>query len=111
MVYQAEIVKLINSYYGEALSPNKELTIGLHLRRLAHLMYQGIQGGNLYLLTEVNNYHPNYLGQSTEDILQTGFPQHVCLETILHEHGFSDIQILDEIDYVQYNLPFEQAVE
>lgn len=100
----------IESFYGTLLLEfNKYPLIKKHLSKIADRMLEGIleQEDNIY--KEINNYHPEYLGKSIEELKTINFTIDDCRTTIANEYGFKNWKTVEQSN-TQYDLVFENVV-
>lgn len=102
-------MNLFRIYYQNILDIEKFPIIRNHLMKIAKKLHVGLQNHQDYLLQEINNYHPNYLGQSIEELEQLEFSFDDCKTTIAQEYGFSSWKIVAALKDLTYNTPFEKA--
>lgn len=109
-IYVPEIVQKIQEFYGPLLDITQfEGKIASHLNQLAKRLNVGIQSGHQGALTEVNNYHPGFLGLPISELKEKELSFAEAQQTIASEFGFKDWQAVLKLD-LDYDTRFEQAV-
>ena len=103
-------MNIFRKYYQEVLDIEKLPIIRIHLAEIAKKLHSGLQNHQYFLLSEINNYHPDYLGQPIEKLKKLKFSLEDCKTTIACEYGFSSWQQVEELGNEKYNMPFEKAV-
>lgn len=110
-IYTPRIVQELQLYYGELLIEYDQFPkVQDHLAQLAQRMHEGIQDKVQPLYSELNNYNPDFIGKSVEELMTMEISKEDCYETIAKEYGFSSWAELSQMDQLYYHLPFEQAV-
>lgn len=110
-IYQHPIIQTIEVFYGELLYRLDRFPgVYQHLYALAGKLWEGIQQGNTDLFTEINNYHPQYLGKSAAEIRRLGLSLEDCRTTIANEYGFADWLEVERQKATRYDVIFEKAV-
>ena len=109
-IYKAQVVQSIQNYYGAALYPNENKSIGDHLEQLADMLMVGLSQGVRCLYNEVNNYHPQYLGKNIEALSNLRFNLEDSRITIANEYGFTSWKEVEALRSTLYNMPFEKCV-
>lgn len=74
-------------------------------------MYTGVQSKVLCIFQEINNYHPNYLGQPIAKLMKKKLGIEDCLITIAHEFGYSSMEEFNLQSNVSYDEAFEASVD
>ena len=109
-VYIPEIVQEIKDFYGPLLDYSVfKGKIRRHLDQLAKRLHEGLLEGQRCAYTEVNNYHPQFLGQTVATLEQLEFNLESARHTIAAEFGFKSWPDLMELD-PEYDPRFEFAV-
>ena len=109
-IYEPEVVRAIREFYGPLLDKAKfNGQIREHLNLLAERLYEGIKIGHGGILTEVNNYHPEFLGTPISELKQKQLTMDAARQTIASEYGFKDWQEIQRLD-LTYNTEFETTV-
>ncbi len=110
-IYRTNIVQQIRDYYGVDLFHTSYPVIREHLSHLAERLLHGIQSGNDFLFTEVNNYHPLHLGESASLLKSLNLDLIDCQWTIAAQYGFKSWEDVIELRNTTYNTTFESAVD
>ncbi len=97
-------------FYTEVLDVEKYPVVKNHLSVLAQKMLEGIEAGEKILFTEINNYHPNYLGKSIVFLSEINWTLEDCQTTIACEYGFASWQSVEDLGDLEYDINFEKAV-
>jgi len=109
-VYVPEIVVQLKDFYADYLEDlGSYPSIYIHLKVLAQRLNEGVQEKEKSVLTEISNYHKDYLGKK-ELIDPKEFTLEDCQQTIANEYGFPDWLTLAQQTQKPYNLNFEHAV-
>jgi len=109
-IYIPSIVKKLQEFYGDLLyNIDSYPTIPTHLTALAQRQLEGVQQVHPAILSEISNYHKDYLGKK-EQINPKIFSLADCQQTIANEYGFPNWQAVQELGNLQYDFRFEQAV-
>lgn len=110
-MYKPQIVLDLEEFYGDILNdPEHYGSIYEHLEAIAQRMWEGLQHGNNAVCTEINNYHPSYLGMEVENVLTAGLTQADCQHTTANQYGYSNWETVKE-QTKPYDLAFEKAVD
>jgi hypothetical protein len=109
-IYRPEIVQKIQRYYGENLLTSTHPIIKHYLTELAEMLYSGIHSNHEYLYTEINNYHPKYLGVSISQLKEINLNLSDCQITIAREFGFKSWTEVINLGSITFNLEFEKAI-
>ena len=110
-IYIPNVVQQIQSYYGDLVIPtNFPKMIGKHLSLLAAKLWSGMELKPDFLLQEINNYHPKYLGIPIEELRQQNLTFEDCQITIANSFGFQSRQEVESLVNVSYNESFEIAI-
>ena len=110
-IYKHQTVLELEEFYGALLFDIQRFnTIEAHLAALALRMLEGIKSREACVFKQINNYHKDFLSASVDRIVQANFDLDNCKTAIAHEHGFNNWKAVAALDNVEYNLPFEQAV-
>lgn len=100
----------IESFYGTLLLDfNKYSLIRTHLSKMADRMLEGIVTQENIIYTEINNYHPKYLGKSIDELKKINFTIDDCRTTIANEYGFKNWKTVEQSN-IRYDVVFENAV-
>jgi len=71
---------------------------------------KGIENGHDFLYSEINNYHPDFLGQSFAQLANHTFTIQDYQTTIAREYGFASWQTVEGLKEATYHFTFENAV-
>jgi len=107
--YKHNVVRNIQDYYAETLDHRPHEKIKDHLLLISEKMYEGILQKLPFLYSQLNNYHPSYIGQSIEELRTQNITQLDCKECIANEYGFSSWEQVNILN-PSYNHGFENAV-
>ena len=111
-VYKSQIVQDIESFYGELLHGYKaDISIHSYLKNLSKRLWQGIKEKNLAVETEINTYHPNYLGLNGDVFIKNNLKRKDARLTVAREYGFNKWKDLKRLRNKKFDLAFEEAVE
>ena len=100
-------VKQLRNYYGN-LYFDHDLSISEKLERLSKTLWKAYESNNDVILNEINNYHPNYIGQSWERIKANSFGFEDARTTIACQYGYKS---LNQVKDLGLNVVFETAVD
>ena len=81
------------------------------LRALAESLYEGLQVKNPAASIEISNYHPAYLGKSSEVILHQDLGMEDARLAIAQSFGYSDWEELIQQGQTPLDQVFEQAID
>ncbi len=110
-IYKPAVVEEMEIFYGDLLEGYKRFPIIRdHLSQLALRLWEGLQQDQSFAYTEINNYHPKYLGQPRSFLQGFGLDKEQCKETVAHQYGFAGWQAVEELKETPYYVPFEMAV-
>ena len=108
--YVPSIVVQLKDFYGDKLyNIGSYSTIQSHLSVLAEHMYEGVQENHNAIITEISNYHKDFLGKE-EEINKHSFSLADCQQAIANEYGFTNWQELSHNTNQPYNKKFELAI-
>ena len=110
-VYSAPIINEIISFYGELLQPKLSESVHDYLSKLSFKMYEGLEHKENCLYTQLNNYHPDYLGTPVLVLKDIKFELEDCQHSIANEYGFSSWNKVQALEKVYYNIEFENCVD
>ncbi len=109
-IYRPQVVRDLELFYGNLFFKLEHyLTIYEHLEALSKRMWEGVQLENRAVFTEINNYNPNYLGNSKAALKNANLTEEDCKHTIANQYGFGDWGTVMELSE-PYNSTFETAV-
>ena len=109
-IYKAKVVKEIIKYYGHNLLPQAGETIHYHLNKLARKLKDGLSEKREFLLKEVNNYHPKFLGKNIDDLMELTFDLTECQETMAREYGFQSWKEIQQLKNKPCDIEFEECL-
>lgn len=109
-IYSAPIVKEINSFYEDILNPSATESILHHLEKISVKLYTGLMQKKVCLFTQINNYHPNFLGAPISVLKDIEFKLEDCRHAIANEYGFSTWNDVLALENTHYNMEFEFCV-
>lgn len=110
-VHKAPIVKALGAYYGDLLYELEKFpSILNHLAALAEKMMEGMNGQNIFLYKEVNNYHKDLLGKPIEELKVMNLTLEDCRQAIANEYGFDNWAAVENLGSLNYDHQFEEAV-
>ena len=110
-VYQAPIINEMISFYGDLLYPKSSDSIYHHLSKLSSKMHDGFKHLESCLYTELNNYHPDFLGIASSVLKDKEFELVDCQHTIANEYGFSSWHDVKSLENIYFNMEFELCVK
>ena len=84
------------------------ITIRERLTELSNALWRAFEDNNPVVLNEINNYHPNFIGQSWNEIRSGNFSYSDAPLTIAHQYGYSD---WEDVPDDPVDIPFETAVD
>ena len=84
-------------------------TVSELLTAFSENLFEKFKDGHSATTIEISNYHPKFLGHSTEDLMQIPFSMDEAKTTICNEYGFKSWD--DITDSRILNKPFEKAVD
>ncbi|WP_299437654.1 hypothetical protein [uncultured Aquimarina sp.] len=100
----------LTSFYGNLLYQTDQYPmIKTHLTKIADRMLEGAHNNLNFILQEINNYHPDYLGTPIETLKKNKFTIKDCRATVANEYGFKNWQIVEQLKD-HYDQSFEKAV-
>lgn len=109
-VYVPSVVKNIQDFYGELLwDYDTYPIIKDHLEAIALKHFQGVQAKEDCIFIEMNNYNPDCIGKSVEQLKALDFTAVDSKNTIAYEYGFKGWGELKELD-IRYDIEFERAI-
>ena len=82
-----------------------------HLSLISEALYQGLSQKVDCLFTQLNNYNPNFIGQSIEQLKSREYNLTECQYTIAREYGFEEWNDIQKLKRTTYNIEFEHCVE
>ena len=110
-IYIPPIVQELQTFYGAVLYGVASFpTISSHLTALAQRLWEGVQQQHPAIYSEINNYHPSYLGKSADFLKNIPLTHLDCQQTIASEYGFTNWAAVKQLGDLAYDLNFEQAV-
>lgn len=111
-VYRSQIVKDIESFYGELLYKfDSRMSICSHLKKLSKRLWEGITLKHPVIEFEINNYHPNYLGLHGNVFLKNHLKKKDARLTVAREYGFEKWKDVKHLGKKKYDPVFEHAIE
>jgi len=108
-VYIAHQVKAISALYQEVIY-NYEMRLNDRLAKCAAILWQTYQDKNPIACIEINNYHPEYLGEKPAALLAKNLGQDVIEMTIAKEYCFDSWETVQQMNQ-PLNVDFEMAVD
>jgi hypothetical protein len=109
-VYVPNVVKRIKEFYGDLLwSYNTYPVIKNHLEAIALKHYEGILAKEDCVFIEMNNYNPDFIGKSVEQLKLQEFSEEDSKNTIAYEYGFKGWDELLAFD-IKYEIEFETTI-
>ena len=109
-IYRANTVAEIQSFYGSLLFPKEGISIYDHLDDIALKLYDGLKKREPILYTEMNNYHPQFLGVDKKILANRDFSLEDCRYTIANEYGFKSWAEVGMLKDSYYNMAFEKCI-
>ena len=106
-VYVPQTVRKIRNYYGSTLFDYKQ-TIFEKIERHSQLLWNAVECHNDVVLNEINNYHPDYIGKSWQEIMNSTFSRSDVQTAVLRQYGFRE---LHEVRKEPLNAIFENIVD
>jgi len=109
IIYIHDRVSDLRSYYKDFIDyyPSGQKILS-RLEDHARLLWKAYNENNPVILNEINNYHPDFISNSWEEIRKKGFSNSHANETCASQYGYDDFsEIPDELVDVQ----FEKAVD
>ena len=101
----------LRAHYGSLLSDFHQFpTVADHLEALAQRLHEGLQAGVPVLWQEVNNYHPEFLGVSPEELAARSWSLDDARQVIASEFGYENWAAVKTLGLAPYMLPFELAI-
>ena len=108
--YIPQLISELKEFYGDDLYNLESYSnIPEHLEALAQRMHIGVRESHSFILTEISNYHKDYLGKK-EVINPKEFSIDDCRQTIANEYGFASWTALNQQPNLLYNYDFEKAI-
>ena len=101
----------LEDMYGPILTDYMSFTIYERLDRMSFLLMNGIRDGVHAAFKEVSNYHPDFLGKSSKEILESGFGHGDARQTLASEYGFQDWRAVIREANRPHDVFFEEAVD
>ncbi|WP_405205699.1 hypothetical protein [Aquimarina sp. LLG6339-5] len=100
----------ITNFYGNLLYQTDSYPlIRDHLDKIANRMLEGMLENQDVVFLEINNYHPDYLGQSIEKLKKLNLTIDDCRTTIANEYGFKNWNEVEK-SKDSYDQNFEKAI-
>ena len=109
-IYRSGVVQGLLDHYGHMLVPKAGNDIYSHLDGIAHKLLEGLSYKIPSLFSEVNNYHPEYLGENIEKLASLSWDISHCRHTIANEYGFSSWSDINAMQDQYYNIEFEKCI-
>lgn len=111
-IYKHQIVQELEDFYGDLLLNFASFpSIYHHLHAITQRLWEGVQSQHEAVFSEINNYHPKYLGVAFQGLIEANLTLSDCQETIAHEYGFKNWQEIENLKTTPYHLNFEYAVD
>lgn len=112
VIYRAKIIQLLQLHYGILLDTTQQRpSIFTHLSQIAEQLWAGLKAKKTALHHQINNYHPDYLGQSLSTLSSIHFSLEAAQKCIAAEYGFETWKEIEALEHSQYDLLFEQALD
>lgn len=108
--YAHPIITATRKMYGDALR-RYYLSISERLAILAGILFRELNFHSEAALTEVSNYHPEYLGTATDKLITIPWTLQDARQTIASEHGFLTWHQVGMVVPTSYNVHFEEFVD
>ena len=110
-IYIPEAVAELHLFYGSLFTDYVGYpVIFQHLEAIVHKFWEGIHSKNPGVFVQINNYHPEYLGKSIDEMMEKDWTMDTCYETIASEYGFNNWNEVKDLGHLEYDLNFEEAV-
>ncbi|MDF1698044.1 MAG: hypothetical protein P1U56_19510 [Saprospiraceae bacterium] len=109
-IYRPPVVDEIITFYGDLLLPKENQSIFQYLSILAEKMFEGLTIQKECIYTQINNYHPNYLGASSTILKNKNLQYSDCQKSIACEFGFTSWQDIEDLSTTGFNINFETGV-
>ena len=109
-IYRTPVIEQILKYYGDILLPKPNQSIHSHLEEISQHLYQGLLLQKEFLYTEINNYHSEFLGVSSDKLKKEIFSIEDCRKAISSQYGFSSWEAVKELDRESYDMSFENCI-
>ena len=106
--YIADVVSEIRKWYGALLYQyDSTTTIKEFFTLLSNRLWEAYELNNPVICNQINNYHPNYIGKSWDQIRKEGFSKKDAEDTIAYEHSFAG---MIQVPNAYMDADFESAV-
>ncbi|WP_159092068.1 hypothetical protein [Aquimarina sp. Aq107] len=100
----------ITNFYGNLLYQTDSYPLVRdHLDKIANRMLEGMLENRDVVFREINNYHPDYLGQSIKKLKKLNLTINDCRTTIANEYGFKNWSEVEKLKD-SYDQNFEKAI-
>ncbi len=110
-IYKPEVVKKLQQFYRPLLEIDQyAITVKEHITHFAEKMWAEIGQKPAFLLRQINNHHPDYLGTPIIKLKELNFSFEDCQLTITQSFGFKNWAEVEALDQTVYSLEFEKAV-
>lgn len=110
-VYRSRIVTHLQEHYGELLLNGLNYPlVKAHLTEIAYRFKEGVEKSDEGVLTELNNYHPKYIGISIQELATYDIPEEDCYECVALQYGYKSWDNFIGSEELKYSEPFERAL-
>ena len=110
-VYRSRIVTHLQEHYGELLLNGLNYPlVQAHLTEIAYRFKEGVEKSDEGVLTELNNYHPKYIGISIQELATYDIPEEDCYECVALQYGYKSWDNFIGSEELKYSEPFERAL-
>ena len=111
-IYKAKVVQELQAFYADIIQSRESYnSIKDHLSAFALKMYEGVNSNNKSQFTELNNYHPKYIGKTVDELIDVSISKEDCFECVAYQRGFKNWNECSTLTNIPYNHSFELAVE
>lgn len=111
-IFRADVVEELIGFYGKILTDRSIYpTIYDHILSLSAKMWEGVQSQIPCVKVEINNYHPDYLGEPLDSSRWQEFTQEECRIAIAHQYGYDGWEEVETQSKIPYDHMFQDAVD
>lgn len=111
-IYKAPIVVAVQNIHREEIFHKawQFSSINAHLSAYATTLWEQVQQKSSVAYSQINNYHPDYLGVDIKLLEDVAFTFEDCLLTTAANFGYLNWDAVLKLDNQSYNDEFEAAV-